>query len=161
MKFLFNLLIVTILVLTLSLVYEFSNMKTYLGWYKSTPIEKLQILVNHDFALSAKKAELPKEWSSVKSFKTVFHSPLTEYFFKKIQVPLITTPKGQFTALMDMVDIPDAEKPGFLIQISLINIKSGDKVEEFTKDYYLTELETLPEFAKLSLEIPHSLMTTD
>ncbi|HPI40801.1 MAG TPA: hypothetical protein PLJ21_08340 [Pseudobdellovibrionaceae bacterium] len=149
MKFLIPTLVVTILILAGLLSFESSNMENYIGWYKSTPLEKIQLLVNNDFSNSIKKNEFPKEWESLKGYKTTFHSPIAEYFFGSIKIPLKSNPKGEFYTKVDIVDIPDTKNPGFLVQFSIINLKTNDKVEEFSKDYYLNELETLPEFAQL------------
>ncbi len=149
MKFLIPTLVATIIILAGLLSFESSNVENYIGWYKSTPLEKIQLLVNNDFSNSLKKNEFPKEWDSIKGYKTAFHSPIAEYFFSSIKIPLNSSPQGEFYAKVDIVDIPDTKNPGFLVQFSIINLKTNDKVEEFSKDYYLSQLEALPEFAQL------------
>ncbi len=130
--------------------YKTCNAESYIHWTHATPLEKLQILVSQDFIKTKDKNEFPKEWSALKGYQVYYHSSIAEYFFKKIQVPMGASPQGIYYAKIDIVDIPDAKNPGFLLQISLINHKTNDKVEEFAKDYYLADLEKVPKFAQLS-----------
>lgn len=128
---------------------EHLNIENYIAWYKSTPKEKLNLILDNDFESSLKKNEFPKEWFSLVGYKVIYHTALCEYFFKGMRIPVPQNNKGAYYAKIDVVDIPDAEKPGFLLQISLIHRASNNKVEEFSKDYYLNDLEKLPEFARI------------
>ncbi len=65
MKFLILTLVAIILIFAGLFSFESSNIENYIGWYKSTPLEKIQLLVNNDFSSSLKKNDIRSNKVSV------------------------------------------------------------------------------------------------
>lgn len=105
-----------------------------------TPAKQLIKLIEDDFAGLAKSKELPSEWNSIAQAKILMNSQLAKTLLGK-ELPHINQVKeGTAELEFEVMDLPDEENPGIIIQASLFDIKSKNKIYEIGRTYTMNDL---------------------
>jgi hypothetical protein len=105
-----------------------------------TPAQQLTNLINQDFTELAKSHQLPPEWAKIGSVQYVIDSDLAKAFLGKRRPQIQRVKNGGYFLEMQFMDLNDNENPGFIIQASLIDIKSKNKIFEIGRTYFFEEL---------------------
>lgn len=114
-----------------------------------TPSQRISTLIREDFKKLAETKSLPLEWGQIS--KTVYkvNSPVTASLMGnerpnlKVFTPKIPTSKEEYEAEVEVIDLPDENNPGFILQVSLLDIKTRNKVFEIGRSYYFSSLNIL------------------
>lgn len=106
-----------------------------------TPAEQLVKLINEDFSALGNSGQLPKEWNSIATVEYKMGSTLAKALLGKNHKPTFQRIKEGTTYLeMEIMDLPDEESPGIIIQASLFDIKSKNKIFEVGRTYTMKQL---------------------
>lgn len=106
-----------------------------------TPAEQLVKLINDDFSELAATNQLPKAWSSISTVEYKMGSELAKALLGKTRKPTFQRIKeGTAYLEMEIMDLPDEENPGIIIQASLFDIKSKNKIFEIGRTYTMNQL---------------------
>lgn len=106
-----------------------------------TPAEQLVKLINDDFAELSASNQLPKEWNSISTIEYKMGSELAKALLGKSRKPNFQRIKeGTAYLEMEVMDLPDEENPGIIIQASLFDIKSKNKIFEIGRTYSMNQL---------------------
>lgn len=126
-----------------------------------TPAEQLVKLINEDFSELGNTNQLPKEWNSIATVEYKMGSTLAKALLGKNHKPTFQRIKEGTTYLeMEIMDLPDEENPGIIIQASLFDIKSKNKIFEVGRTYTMTQLnKEVPTKAEKPKETPKATAT--
>lgn len=106
-----------------------------------TPAEQLVKLINDDFSELSATQQLPKEWNSIATVEYKMGSELAKALLGKTRRPTFQRIKeGTAYLEMEIMDLPDEENPGIIIQASLFDIKSKNKIFEVGRTYSMNQL---------------------
>jgi hypothetical protein len=106
-----------------------------------TPAEQLIKLINDDFGQLRKTNQLPKAWDSISTIEYKMGSELAKALLGKTRRPNFQRIKeGTAYLEMEIMDLPDEENPGIIIQASLFDIKSKNKIFEIGRTYTMNQL---------------------
>ena len=106
-----------------------------------TPAEQLVKLINDDFTELGATKQLPKEWNSISTVEYKVGSELAKALLGKTRKPTFHRIKeGTAYLEMEIMDLPDEENPGIIIQASLFDIKSKNKIFEIGRTYTMNQL---------------------
>jgi hypothetical protein len=101
--------------------------------------QKLSKMIVKDFEILDLQSELPADWQNLKEIKYLPTSPKAEEYLKESQPELITSPSGKYQLELIYIDFQDEEATGFMIQSSLIDLKSKNKIWEIVRSFNLPE----------------------
>lgn len=106
-----------------------------------TPAEQLVKLINDDFSELGSTNQLPKAWNSISTVEYKMGSELAKALLGKNRKPTFQRIKeGTAYLEMEIMDLPDEENPGIIIQASLFDIKSKNKIFEIGRTYTMNQL---------------------
>lgn len=109
-----------------------------------TPAEQLIQMIDQDFAqLKASKA-LPARWDDVATVEYRMDSTLAAALLGKRRPLTHRVQNGKSFLEVEIMDLPDAENPGIILQISLFDIPSRNKIFEIGRTYLMNELNHVP-----------------
>lgn len=115
-----------------------------------TPAQQLINLIKDDFQTLSATSQLPMEWNSLKSAEFKLNSELARIILGKARPTFPRIKEGKYHLELDLLDLPDEENPGLIIQASLIEIKSKNKIFEIGRTYRMNDLNKIPHEAKTS-----------
>lgn len=101
--------------------------------------EKLSQMITKDFELLELQSELPKDWNSLKEVKLVSTSKKSELYLMESKPNLQIADSGRFQLELIYIDYKDEEGTGFMIQSSLIDLKSKNKIWEMVRPFNLPD----------------------
>jgi hypothetical protein len=120
-----------------------------------TPAEQLVKLINDDFSELGATNQLPKEWNSISTVEYKMGSELAKALLGKTRKPTFQRIKeGTAYLEMEIMDLPDEENPGIIIQASLFDIKSKNKIFEIGRTYSMTQLNKEEPIKETKPEVP-------
>ncbi|KYG61389.1 hypothetical protein AZI86_16885 [Bdellovibrio bacteriovorus] len=118
---------------------EFETQKTEFC-SQLTPAQQLTRMIDEDFAQLNKEGQLPKEWNSIATVELRMNSTLAKALMGKHRPTFHRVKDGSSFLELEVMDLPDDENPGIIIQASLFDIKSKNKVFEIGRTYTMNDL---------------------
>ncbi|MGZ3771992.1 MAG: hypothetical protein ACXVCP_08075 [Bdellovibrio sp.] len=113
-----------------------------------SPAEQLTHLINNDFQNLAKNKQLPEAWNSIATVDIKMNSQLAKALLGTMRPTFQKIRKGNYHLELDFLDLPDSENPGIIIQASLFEIKSKNKIFEVGRTYTMNDLNKAKPLAK-------------
>lgn len=105
-----------------------------------TPAQQLSQMINDDFQVLAQEGQLPPEWNSIATVEIRMNSELARAILGKQRPNIQRVKDGKNYLELEVMDLPDEENPGVIIQASLFDIKSKNKIFEIGRTYTMNEL---------------------
>lgn len=105
-----------------------------------TPAQHLIKIISDDFNSLAQSKQLPEDWQSIATIEIKFSSELARIILGKARPQFPITKKGKAHLELEIMDLPDNENPGLIIQASLFEIKSRNKIFELGRTYTMNDL---------------------
>lgn len=118
---------------------EFETKKTEFC-SQQTPAQQLTRMIDEDFAQLNKEGQLPKEWNSIATVEMRMNSTLAKALMGQQRPTFQRVKDGSAFLELEVMDLPDDENPGIIIQASLFDIKSKNKVFEIGRTYTMNDL---------------------
>lgn len=91
--------------------------------------------VGEDLEIMHQKKLLPKEWDQVQYATYIFESPTAQQLVNTKSVVNKFNPNGNLRLELLFMDLPDEENPSVILQMSIFDIASQNKVWELGKNY--------------------------
>ncbi|WP_373999019.1 hypothetical protein [Bdellovibrio bacteriovorus] len=114
-----------------------------------TPAQQLAQMINDDFHALAQAQQLPAQWNSIATVEIRMNSELAKAILGKQRPNIQRVKEGTAFLEMEFMDLPDEENPGIIIQASLFDIKSKNKIFEVGRTYTMDNLNKIT-----PLEVP-------
>ncbi len=108
--------------------------------HQLTPAEQLLKLVNDDFRNLEESKQLPAEWAHIGTVEYKIGSSLARALLGQSRPGIQRVKEGTAYLEMEVLDLPDEENPGIIIQASLFDIKSKNKIFEIGRTYSMNTL---------------------
>lgn len=105
-----------------------------------TPAQQFSKLIDDDFAELQRSGQLPKEWTSIATIELRMSSQLAKTLLGKERPGFKRVKDGSSSLELEVMDLPDEENPGVIIQASLFDIKSKNKIFEIGRTYTMEDL---------------------
>ncbi|MEK2644487.1 hypothetical protein [Bdellovibrio sp. BCCA] len=105
-----------------------------------TPAQQLAKMINDDFQSLAQNGELPAQWGSIATVEFRMNSELARAILGKQRPHIQRVKDGKSYLELEVMDLPDEENPGIIIQASLFDIKSKNKIFEIGRTYTMNDL---------------------
>lgn len=105
-----------------------------------TPAQQLAKMINDDFQALEAEGQLPSEWKDIATVEIRMNSTLARTILGKERPNIQRVKQGGNYLELEIVDLPDEENPGVIIQASLFNIKSKNKIFEIGRTYTMNDL---------------------
>lgn len=107
---------------------------------QKTPAQQLANLIESDFQNLAKMDKLPLEWFSISKVETRVSSQLANAILGQERPNFKRIKEGSNYLEIEIMDMPDEINPGIIVQVSLFDIKSKNKIFEIGRTYDMTQL---------------------
>lgn len=117
-----------------------SDKKTAEACVQLTPAQQLAKMINNDFQTLESEGQLPPEWKDIATVEIRMNSTLARTILGKERPNIQRVKQGANYLELEIVDLPDDENPGVIIQASLFNIKSKNKIFEIGRTYTMNDL---------------------
>lgn len=105
-----------------------------------TPAEQFIQMINSDFKALGEAGELPEEWKQIATIQARMNSSLGKALMGKKRPHFERVKDGTTYLELEFMDLPDETNPGVIIQASLFDIKSQNKIFEIGRTYTMEEL---------------------
>lgn len=105
-----------------------------------TPADQFIQMVNNDFQTLLKNGELPEEWKQIATIQARMSSSLAKALMGKKRPHFERVKDGTTYLELEFMDLPDETNPGVIIQASLFDIKSQNKIFEIGRTYTMEDL---------------------
>lgn len=105
-----------------------------------TPAQQLAKLINDDFDNLNQTKQLPPAWNKIATVELRMNSQLAKTILGKERPNIQRVKEGTSYLELEIVDLPDEENPGIIIQASLFDIKSKNKIFEIGRTYTMNDL---------------------
>lgn len=105
-----------------------------------TPAEQLIQLIDGDFSDLEQEGQLPKEWKSIATVEYRLSSDLARAILGKEKPGIQRVKNGTHYLEVEVLDLPDEKNPGIILQASLFDIKSKNKIFEIGRTYTMNQL---------------------
>lgn len=105
-----------------------------------TPAQQFTKLIKDDFDMLLQKKHLPREWNSIATIEVRMNSQLAKALLGNQLPELKRVKEGTHYLELEFMDLPDEENPGVIIQASLFDIKSKNKIFEIGRTYTMNDL---------------------
>lgn len=105
-----------------------------------TPAQQLSKMINDDFATLTAEGQLPPEWNNIATIEIRMNSTLARTILGKERPHIQRVQEGANYLELEIMDLPDDENPGVIIQASLFDIKSKNKIFEIGRTYTMNDL---------------------
>lgn len=120
------------------------NSKKEAACVQLTPAQQLAKMINDDFQSLQESGQLPAQWSSIATVEVRMASELAKAILGKQRPNIQRVKEGKAFLELQFMDLPDEENPGVIIQASLFDIKSKNKIFEIGRTYTMNELNKVP-----------------
>ncbi|MFM6927299.1 MAG: hypothetical protein ACKOX6_02490 [Bdellovibrio sp.] len=153
-KIIGSLIMVTAGVLAYLTIQDQSSLRSKKGIFKNkaqaeciqqTPAEQLVQLIDDDFSNLEQEAQLPKQWKSIATVEYRTSSVLARAILGKSKPGIQRVKNGTHYLEVEVLDLPDETNPGIILQASLFDIKSKNKIFEIGRTYTMNQLNKQPE----------------
>lgn len=121
-----------------------------------TPAEQLIELIDNDFAQLEQDGQLPKQWKSIATIEYRMGSELAKALLGKAKPGIQRVQNGSHYLEVEVLDLPDENNPGIILQASLFDIKSKNKIFEVGRTYTMNQLNKQLEEKPAQTPIPNS-----
>lgn len=105
-----------------------------------TPAQQLVKLINDDLAGLQHDGKLPKQWNSIATIEYKVRSELARTLLGSEKLALQRVKEGNYYLEVEVLDMPDETDPGIILQMSLKEIKSKNKIFEIGRTYLMSTL---------------------
>ena len=105
-----------------------------------TPAQQLTKLIDDDFNQLKKDNQLPKEWNEIATVEYNMHSTLASALLGSQRPRMQRIKDGKYFLEVEVIDMPDEVNPGIILQTSLFDIKSKNKIYEIGRTYTMNQL---------------------
>lgn len=105
-----------------------------------TPAEQLVQLIDQDLKELKKQKQLPEQWGSLSYVDYRLNSELGRALLGSLRPHIPQTKDGVAFAEVEILDLPDEENPGIILQISLFDKKTNNKIFEVGRTYSMAQL---------------------
>lgn len=105
-----------------------------------TPAEQLVKLIDDDLIALGKSKQLPAQWSHIATVEYRNGSELARAILGKAKPGIQRVKEGTAYLEVEIMDLPDEENPGIILQMSLFDIKSKNKIFEIGRTYTMNDL---------------------
>ncbi|MNK06324.1 hypothetical protein D3C87_242190 [compost metagenome] len=105
-----------------------------------TPAQQLSQMIEKDFQSLGEQNELPPEWNSIATVEIKMGSTLAKTILGKLRPNFQRTKEGSAHLEVEVMDLPDENNPGLIIQASLFDTKTKNKIYEIGRTYTMNDL---------------------
>ena len=91
--------------------------------------------ISRDLAQSYKDGSLPPQWGLIQKIKYRDLSEANKQIIQKDELAIPTQPAGQYELEIETLDVSDDQKPKIILQMSLFDMRSNNKIWELGKTY--------------------------
>lgn len=91
--------------------------------------------ISEDLYFMKKKSLLPPEWESIQYIAYNFHSDFQRKLVGHQKFDIKEDPQGKYRLEIEFIDLPDEKDPGVILQMSLIDIVSNNKIFEIGRTH--------------------------
>lgn len=105
-----------------------------------TPAQQLASLIENDFQNLSKTDQLPLEWFSISRVETRVGSLLANAILGQERPKFKRIKEGSNYLELEIMDMPDDVNPGIIVQASLFDNKSQNKIFEIGRTYSMKQL---------------------
>lgn len=105
-----------------------------------TPAQQLAGLIKNDFDELLQKKQLPPEWSQIGLIKFQMNSVLAAAILGSHRPQIKRVQDGSTFLEVEVLDLPDESNPGIIVQASLFDIRSQNKIFEIGRTYTMDQL---------------------
>lgn len=108
----------------------------------SAPPVELNPIALHilqDIKTLDEKGYLSKQWKNIAEVEYKYNSELQKSILPEKFLDTLRHPKGHYRMEVEIIDLPNPEKTTLILQMSLLNIKTGNKVSEIGRTYDFTQ----------------------
>jgi hypothetical protein len=105
-----------------------------------TPAEQLIQLIDEDLLTLRKNGNLPKAWDSIATVEYRNGSELARALLGRAKPGIQRIKEGTHYLEVEVLDLPDEKDPGIILQMSLFDIKSKNKIFELGRTYTMNQL---------------------
>lgn len=109
-----------------------------------TPAQQFTQLIKEDFEQLVQEKQLPSQWNSIATIEIRMNSQLAKALLSNQTPELKRVKNGDHYLELEFMDLPDDENPGVIIQASLFEIKSKNKIFEIGRTYTMNDLNKIP-----------------
>lgn len=109
-----------------------------------TPAQQLANMITDDFEELRRSGQLPSEWSNIAVVEIRMNSTLARSILGKVRPNIPINQDGKAMLELEVLDMPDDENPGVIIQASLFDRKSKNKIFEIGRTYTMNDLNKIP-----------------
>lgn len=122
-----------LIALGLSSAYYFWEIKIETS--EPIPSPTLYKVITTDLERLSRRRILPPQWSSIRSVAYNFKSDQQRQLFGEIKLPINERPNGDCTLEIEFIDVPDKQRPSLILQMSLTDFKTKNKIWELGRTY--------------------------
>ncbi|UYL09947.1 hypothetical protein B9G69_005075 [Bdellovibrio sp. SKB1291214] len=105
-----------------------------------TPAQQLVKLINDDIDNLKREGQLPQQWNSIATIEYKVRSELARTLLGSEKLTLQRVKEGAFFLEVEVLDMPDEIDPGIILQMSLKDIKTKNKIFEIGRTYLMSTL---------------------
>lgn len=93
--------------------------------------------VSEDLMHMRQKKMLPAAWGSIQYVAYNFNSDYQQALINNEKIKITESPSGRYRLEIEFIDVPDDEHPALILQYSLFELASNNKIWELGKTYPL------------------------
>lgn len=105
-----------------------------------TPAQQFSQMIENDFKDLASTQQLPKQWGSIEKVEFRMNSILAKALLGETLPLFMHTENGENMLELEVMDLPDESNPGVIVQASLFDIKTKNKIFEIGRTYLMADL---------------------
>lgn len=105
-----------------------------------TPAEQTVRMIDKDFNLLGLEKQLPEAWTTIKTVEYKMGSTLATALLGDLRPHFPQKEEGTGHLEVEVLDLPDETNPGFILQVSLFDLKSKNKIFEIGRSYTMSDL---------------------
>ena len=105
--------------------------------FNPSPAQKLMATIKADFSKLQKEGQLPEEWNNIGAFNFINKSHLQDMDPKKMERTFLQQEDGGYHLEGILAGWSKGKKHSFVLQLSLIERSSKNKIWEFGRTYSL------------------------
>lgn len=110
---------------------------------QKTPSQLFTSLISDDLKTLNETKELPPEWEDIAKIDIEMTSTLARALLGNSNPPIQTKKDGLYKLEMTFLDLPDDQNPGVIVQMSLFDIKTKNKIFEIGRTYTMNQLNNI------------------
>jgi hypothetical protein len=107
---------------------------------QQTPAEQTVLMIDRDFHQLGIDKQLPEAWLGIKTVEYKMGSFLAKSLLGDLRPHFPQNKEGNGHLEVEVLDLPDETNPGFILQVSLFDLKSKNKIFEVGRSYTMNDL---------------------